>query len=540
MADFGYDISDYNAIDPMYGTMDDFVSLQKKLKSMGIKIIMDFVPNHSSDEHKWFKKSVEKIDPYTDYYVWRDGKCDTNNSRIPPNNWQSLFSIPAWTWNEQRGQYYLHQFVPKQPDLNYRNEELVKKMKKNLKFWLDLGVDGYRIDAVPFLFEDLQFLDEPRIPEELAKKEKTPYLQYYHLYTKDLPETYDMVYQFRDVLDEYKSRDGKTRVMVTESYTSIKNTMRYFGNETHLGAHISFNFEFIEKLNDSSNAAKFNDVVYNWLDNMPDGKCANWVIGNHDRPRAATRFGSEMVDAMNMLTMLLPGAAFTYMGEEIGMSDSAIRWDQTVDPRGLNAGPDDFRTRSRDPVRTPYQWDATANAGFTRASSTPWLPVNPNYWRLNLDAQRQQQRSHYAVYKALARLRKTRTVQRGSFEGRPLSEWVYAFTRSLPSEETYLVVMNVGSEEERVDLSGWPTLVNNETWLVHTPSVNSQYSIGHSLKTNGFTMRPKSAMVLCNRKNALVSSSSSSSTSSLYQSSLMFSVAMFVAAFGYSHMLAKQ
>ncbi|XP_026811817.1 maltase 2-like isoform X1 [Rhopalosiphum maidis] len=540
MADFGYDISDYNAIDSVYGTMDDFVSLQKKLKSLGIKIIMDFVPNHSSDEHEWFKKSVEKIYPYTDYYVWRDAKCDENNLRIPPNNWQSLFSNSAWTWNEQRGQYYLHQFDPKQPDLNYRNKELVTEMKNNLRFWLDLGVDGYRVDAVPFLFEDSQFLDEPKKPEELAKKEKNTYDRYYHDYTMDLPETYDMISQFRDVFEEYKLKDGKTRVMITEAYTTIENTIRYYGNKTNLGAHMPFNFGLIERLNDSSNAAKFNDAVNSWLDIMPDGKCANWVIGNHDQPRVATRFGSEMVDAMNMLNMLLPGVAFTYMGEEIGMSDTAVRWDQTVDPRGLNAGPDGFRILSRDPARSPYQWNATAHAGFTAASSKPWLPVNPNYWKLNLDAQRKQHCSHYTVYKRLARLRKTRTVQRGSFEGRALSEWVYAFTRSLPSEETYLVVINVGSEEERVNLmSSWPTAAKDETWVVHTPSVNSQFSIGHSLKTSEFTMRPKSAMVLCNKRHSLVLSSSSSSTSSLSSSSLMYPIAMFVVALSYSYILVK-
>ncbi|XP_025200461.1 maltase 2-like [Melanaphis sacchari] len=478
MADFGYDISDYNAIDSVYGTMDDFVSLHKKLKSLGIKIILDFVPNHSSDEHEWFEKSVKKIHPYTDYYVWRDAKYDTNNSRIPPNNWQSLFSNSAWTWNEQRGQYYLHQFDPKQPDLNYRSKELVKEMKNNLRFWLDLGIDGYRVDAVPFLFENLQFLDEIRKPEELAKKEKNTYEQYYHDNTMDLPETYEMISQFRDVIEEYKLRDGKTRVMITEAYTTLENTMRYYGNETTLGAHMPFNFGLIEKLNDHSNATQFNTAVNNWLDNMPDGKCANWVIGNHDQPRVATRFGSEMVDAMNMLNMLLPGAAFTYMGEEIGMLDTAVRWDQTVDPRGLNAGLDGFRILSRDPARSPYQWNASVNAGFTVASSRPWLPVNPNYWKLNLDAQRKQHCSHYTVYKRLTRLRKTQTIQRGSFEANVLSEWVYAFTRSLPSEETYLVVMNVGSEDEFVNLSDWPIAVKEETWLVHTPSLNSQFSIG--------------------------------------------------------------
>ncbi|XP_001943317.1 maltase A1 isoform X1 [Acyrthosiphon pisum] len=530
MADFGYDISDYNMIDPVYGTMDDFISLQKKLQSLGIKIILDFVPNHSSDEHEWFKKSVDKIMPYKDYYVWRDGKCDDNSSITPPNNWQSLFSNSAWTWNKKREQYYLHQFDRKQPDLNYRNKDLVKEMKNNLRFWLDLGVDGYRVDAVPFLFEHPDFLDDIRKPEELAKKEKNTYEQYYHPYTMDLDETYDMISQFRDVMEEYKLRDGKTRVMITEAYTSMENTMRYYGDETSLGAHMPFNFGLIDRLNEYSNATKFNEAINNWLDNMPEGKCANWVIGNHDNPRVATRFGGEMVDAMNMLNMLLPGAAFTYMGEEIGMSDTVIRWEQTVDPRGRNAGPDGFRTLSRDPARSPYQWNASANAGFTVSSSKPWLPVNPNYWKLNLDAQRKQHCSHYTVYKRLAKLRKTRTVQRGSFDGRELSQWVYAFTRSLPSAETYLVVMNVGSEDERVDLSNWPTLEKDQTWLVHTPSVNSQYSIGYSLKTNGFTLRPKSAMVLCNKRHP---SSSSSTTPSISPSSLVFPVAMFVVALSF-------
>ncbi|KAF0766707.1 maltase A1-like [Aphis craccivora] len=181
----------------------------------------------------WISQLIIQVMNTNDYYIWRDAKCDKNNLRIPPNNWVI-------------------------------NKELVKEMKKDLRFWLDLGVDGYRIDAAPFLFEDLQFLDEPRKPEELVKKEKNTYFHYYHLYTKDLPET----------LGTCSKRLNTSCVMITESYTSIKNTMRYYGNETNLGAHISFNFELIERLNDYSNTAKFNDAVNNWLDNMPDGKCA--------------------------------------------------------------------------------------------------------------------------------------------------------------------------------------------------------------------------------------------------------------------------
>lgn len=240
--------------------------------------------------------------------------------------------------------------------------------------------------------------------------------------------------------------------MITEAYTNLKNTMRYYGNETNLGAHLPFNFGLINNLNDQSNATNFNYAVNSWLENMPKGKSANWVvitihksdcrivaayqsdhslffqIGNHDNPRVATRFGSEMVDAMNMLNLLLPGSTFTYMGEEIGMEDTNVRWDQTVDPRGLNAGQDGYRILSRDPARSPFQWDASVNSGFS-SNSTTWLPVNPNYWRLNLDTQKKGNWSHYSVYKRLTKLKKTRAIQHGTFGGYVLSKWVYAFSR---------------------------------------------------------------------------------------------------------------
>ncbi|XP_025411875.1 maltase 2-like [Sipha flava] len=492
MADFGYDISDFNQVDATFGTMEDFMSLQKKLKSLGIKIILDFVPNHTSDEHEWFKKSEQKIDPYTDYYVWKSAKIHRNGFKELPNNWQSVFSNSAWAWSDERKQYYLHQFHSKQPDLNYRNPELVEDMKNNMRFWLDRGIDGYRLNSVSNLVEDSKFLDEPKKPEEIAEKEKNTHKQYYHPYTMDLPETYGMVKQFKDIMEEYKQRDGKTRVLIIEAHTSINNTMKYYGTDP--GAYLPFNFGLITKLNDGSNASDFNDAVYTWLENLPRGKWPNWVIGNHDNHRVATRMGPEMVDAMNMLNLLLPGTAFTYMGEEIGMEDARVRWNQTVDPMGLNVGRDGYRELSRDPERSPYQWNADVSAGFTVVSST-WLPVNPDYWHLNLAAQKQRSHSHYTVYKRLTALRRTRTMRKGAFEGHVLSEWVYAFSRSLKGAETYLVVLNVGSQYERVDLSSL-SIIKEENLMVHTSSVNSQYSIRDTLNTTNFEMRPKSALVL--------------------------------------------
>ncbi|XP_025411858.1 maltase 2-like [Sipha flava] len=511
MADFGFDISDFYQVDSIYGTNEDLISLQKKLKSLGIRIILDFVPNHTSDEHEWFKKSVQKIDPYTDYYVWRDAKIDQNGWNLPPNNWQSLFSKSAWTWNEKRKQYYLHQFSPKEPDLNYRNKELVEEIKNNLRFWLNHGIDGYRVDAVSYLFEDSRFLDEPRKPEEIASKEKNTYKQYYHIYTMDLSETYDMINQFRDVIEEYNQKDGTTRVLIIGAYTSNNITTTHYSNDTDPGTHLPFNFGLIDKLNDESNAANFSNAVYSWLDNIQLGIWPIWVIGNHDYRRVANRFGSEMVDAMNMLNLLLPGTAFTYMGEEIGMEDARVRWDQTVDPMGLNAGADGYLKASRDPERSPFQWNADISAGFTAGPRT-WLPVNPNYWRLNLAAQQQQPRSHYAVYRRLTELRRTRTLQRGAFEGHVLSEWVYAFSRTFQGTETYLVVINLGSGYETVDLSDLQ-VIKEQHVLVHTSSVNSEYSVGDTINKNGFKMRTKSALVLTTDKKVSTSSAASSVSS---------------------------
>lgn len=285
MADFGYDISDFFDIQPEYGTMADFEKLLARGKELGIKIILDFVPNHSSDENEWFKKSVNRDVGYEDFYVWHDGYPDPNNSsnRLPPSNWLSAFRKSAWEWNTKRKQFYLHQFAAKQPDLNYRSPIVVEAMKSVLRFWLNKGVAGFRIDAVPWLFESLPdkngvlpdepksgFTDDPDNPSYLK-----------HIHTQDLDETLDMVYQWRKVLDDFKSEHGgDTRVMMTEAHSTIDIVMKYYGDgHGRDGSHIPFNFQMLPHINPSpQNAYELVRIVKLWLDNMPLGRTANWVV----------------------------------------------------------------------------------------------------------------------------------------------------------------------------------------------------------------------------------------------------------------------
>ncbi|XP_067013714.2 maltase A1 [Anabrus simplex] len=492
MVDFGYDISDFRDIDPVYGTMEDFISLKDKMKELGIKLVMDFVPNHSSDQHEWFKMSVKKVEPYTDYYVWVDGKIDPKTGeRQPPNNWISVFGGSAWKWNEERGQYYLHQFAVAQPDLNYRNPAVVKEMNDVLRFWLELGVDGFRIDAVPFLFEDDQLQDEQRSDVETALPTDHSYLQ--HDLTQNLEETYDLVKQWRQLVDQESAKDGITRAMMIEAYAPIENTMKYYGNSSEPGGHFPFNFLLITELRKGFTAQNVEDVINQWMDNMPPGGWPNWVVGNHDNKRVASRFGKDLVDAVNMLVMMLPGTAVTYNGEEIGMEDTFISWEQTKDPQALNAGEERYELFTRDPERTPFQWNDSTSAGFSTNPQT-WLPVNPNYKTLNLEAQLLEPWSHYQVYKHLVATRSADTIQKGGLFVKALSDAVLAFVRELEGSDTYVVVMNLGKERKIADLTVFDSLYQSLT--VHIPSSNSGFHQGQSVATSKINLPPGAALVL--------------------------------------------
>ncbi|KAF5284654.1 hypothetical protein FQR65_LT13485 [Abscondita terminalis] len=472
--DFGYDISDFRDVDPLFGTMDTFKELVQKAKAKGLRVVLDFVPNHSSNLHDWFNKSENSVPGYEDYYIWKDG--DPNK---PPNSWTSYFHGPTWTYSQIRKQWYFHQFSYGQPDLNYRNPKVVQEMKDVLVFWLDLGVDGFRIDIITALFEDINYPDGPENE---------------WFYRNDQPETYDMVYQWRALLDEYqKTHGGDTRVMMTESYSDAAQLFPYYGNATHEGAHFPFNFWFINHLNKDSSAGDIKSVIDQWVNGIPKKYTANWVLGNHDQHRVATRYGSQRIDGLNMIAMLLPGVAVTYNGEEIGMENGEVSWDQGWDPQGCNGNPEDWEKNSRDFERTPYQWDDSVNAGFNEGFKT-WLPVSSKYTTVNLAAQLTNDlKSHYRIYQELVKLRQTDTLKFGDLKTIALSSNVLVIVRNLQGNSSYVVVVNVGGDSVVADLSGsgLPSQL-----IVKIPSVQSLKNPGSAVSANAISLVGNEALVL--------------------------------------------
>lgn len=334
--DFGYDISNFTDVDEDYGTLADFDRLVAKARSLRLKVILDFVPNHSSHEHEWFEKSERRIEPYDEYYVWRDARV-INGARRPPNNWLSVFQGSAWEWSPTRGQYYLHQFAVGQPDLNYRSAALQREMRGVLTFWLDRGVEGFRIDAINHMYEDARFLDEPK--SNVSGLPDDDYDTLDHIYTRNLPETYEVLESWRKLLDG-RSTSTDTKMILTEAYADLNHTARYY----EAGSNVPFNFMFIADLKNTSEAADFKLFIDRWMNHVPDGPSyvANWVVGNHDNHRAASRFGVKRADQLSMLTTVLPGVSVIYNGDEIGMVDRPFTYAETVDPAGCNAGPDRY------------------------------------------------------------------------------------------------------------------------------------------------------------------------------------------------------
>ncbi|BFG05999.1 maltase A2 [Drosophila madeirensis] len=444
MSDFGYDISNFTDIDPIFGNLDDFDALIVEAKSLGVKIILDFVPNHSSDENEWFEKSFNRVDGYDDFYVWHDGRVNAETGeREPPSNWVSVFGGPQWTWHETRQQYFLHQFQVKQPDLNFTNPMVREHMLQVLKFWLDRGVDGFRIDAVPHIYEyrnaDGSYSDEP-----VSGWGSNPdaYDYHDHIYTKDQPATVELMYEWRAFLDQYRAENGgDSRVLLAEAFSSVETLSAYFGNGTHLGTQLPMNFQLMYLSGYSSARDVVNSIDY-WMNTMwKEHQTANWVVGNHDTNRVADRMGAHKVDLLNVIVSALPGASITYYGEEIGMSNVDVEC--TGDT-----------CEDRDGERTPMQWTAGQNADFTQGQST-WLPLNPDYERFNVQTERGVARSSLNIFKGMQALKSSSAFQafkqEGGFSYEAITEQVLQIIRTNKYSEEYRILVNMGNGLEIVE-----------------------------------------------------------------------------------------
>lgn len=284
MVDFGYDISNFCEIHEEYGTMKDFNELVDACKNHGLRLVLDFVPNHSSSEHEWFIKSENREPGFENFYIWHPGKFDeVSKKMLPPNNWISAFRYSSWTWSPIRKEFYYHKYHKKQPDLNYRNPQVVEEMNNVLLFWLHKGVSGFRIDAISNLFEkqnpDGSFPDEPQSKNKNCDENDHCFLK--HIYTRYQDETYEMVYKWRQLVDDFAASYALDPiVLMTESFEPIDLNMRYYGNGSVDGSHVPFNFELIKVVNVNSTAEDYKTIVEQWLDKMPTSYQANWVVSS--------------------------------------------------------------------------------------------------------------------------------------------------------------------------------------------------------------------------------------------------------------------
>jgi alpha-glucosidase len=439
MADFGYDVSDYTSVDPLFGTMGDFDALLAEARRRGIRLILDFVPNHTSDEHPWFLESRSSRDsPKRDWYVWADPK----DGGGPPNSWESMFGAePAWEWDEKTGQYYLRTFHKKQPDLNWRNAEVREAMYGVMRFWLERGVDGFRIDVLSFLIKDDLLRDNPPKPD--WRPGDPPWAKQIRLYSEDRPEVRQVVREMRSVADEY---DG--RVLIGEIYLPTEKLMAYYGEELD-GLHMPFNFGFVD-LSEDWGAETVRRMAEEYEAALPEGAWPNWVLGNHDGPRIASRVGCAQARVAQMLLLTLRGTPTLYYGDEIGMQDVEVPPHRARDPQGLRSP-----GYGRDNARTPMQWDASPNAGFCPEGAEPWLPVAENYREANAAAQREDPRSMLSLVKRLLALRRGfPALSAGSYRSLDAGgdEDVFAYLRE-DGAERVLVALNFGGGHQSVDLS---------------------------------------------------------------------------------------
>lgn len=433
MADFGYDVSDYCDVHPLFGTLRQFDALVEALRQRGLRLILDYVPNHTSDRHPWFVESrSSRTNAKRDWYLWRDPARGGG----PPNNWLSQFGGSAWELDARTGQYYYHAFLKEQPDLNWRNPEVRAAMYDVLRFWMRRGVDGFRIDVLWHLIKDDRWRDNP--PNPRFKPGDPPHHSQIPLYTADRPEVQGIVTQLRRVVDEFEDR-----VIIGEIYLPIERLVAYYGASLD-GVHLPFNFQLLQA---RWNARGIASLIDQYEDALPADGWPNWVLGNHDNPRIASKLGLAQARVAAMLLLTLRGTPTLYYGDELGMLDVQIPSDRVRDPfernvPGIGMG--------RDPERTPMQWSASDYAGFSTVE--PWLPVSDDYTVVNVAAQSADPHSLLTLYRRLLALRREcDALCIGSYEPVAMTDDLVAYIRK-SGGESLLIALNLGAQPHDLSL----------------------------------------------------------------------------------------
>lgn len=482
MKDFGYDVADYTGVDPVFGTMEDFDTLLREAHARGLRVILDFVPNHSSDEHPWFLESrMSATNPRRDWYLWHNPLPPGDDWKPAweryPNNWMSHFGGPAWEWDQRTEQFYLHSFLKEQPDLNWRNTAVREAMYNAMRFWLAKGVDGFRMDVLWLLIKDAEFRNNPPNPEYHGGMHD--FAATLPVYNSNRPETHEVVAEMRGLMDSYgatlpepaaasaantiknplqKKSARSHRVLIGEIYLPLQELVQYYGMPVQRGpaqlpaperqelngANLPFNFHLIQT---EWKASAIAEIIRRYEQLLPPGGWPNYVLGNHDQPRLASRVGAKQARVAGMLLLTLRGTPTMYYGDELGMQDVPISPAQVRDPAEKN---EPGKGRGRDPERSPMLWVNAPNAGFTTPKATPWLPLESDWATKNAAAQRSDAKSMLTLYRKLLALRRQHdTLHAGSISDVSAEGNVLRYVRrALPDGEStdFQVLLNLGSE----------------------------------------------------------------------------------------------
>nr|WP_298250427.1 alpha-amylase family glycosyl hydrolase [uncultured Halomonas sp.] len=440
MDDFGYDVADYRDVDPMFGTLDDFRALVDRAHALGLRVIIDQVLSHSSDRHAWFQESrQDRTNPRADWYVWADPEPDGN----PPNNWMAAFSGRAWTFDARRRQYYLHNFLPSQPDLNFHHPEVQQAQLDNLRFWLELGVDGFRFDVVNYYFHDRALTDNPPMP--LARVQPgNPQSYQFQQHNIEQPENLAYLERVRALLDEYP---GSTTVGEIGGNDPLPTMAAYTAGDSRL--HMAYTFDLLDSTGD---ARELHEVLARFRE-LGDDTWPCWALSNHDVERSASSWGQTR--ALLALTVLcsLRGSLCLYQGEELGLPEAELAFEDLQDPFGINLWPE---VKGRDGCRTPMVWDETANGGFSADGVATWLPVDPRHRPLAVARQAQDTDS---LLNRVRRLLKQRAgsdvLRRGDqrlIAPEALPDGVFGVIRTL-GERRLLCLAHLGHGDTPADIS---------------------------------------------------------------------------------------
>lgn len=524
MKDGGYDIDDYTAMNPLFGSMEDFENLLSGLKQRSMRLVVDFVPNHSSNQHKWFKCSeralidVENCGKYKDYYVWSNS-TRFNNSR--PTNWISLFGgETAWRWSDIRKEFYLHQFLPEQPDLNLRNPLVREEFKEIARFWLRKGVDGLRVDAVLHFLEDtINWRDEPTDP--MWRPHWDPYDRLLHIYTRSMSESATIVKDWFEVANEQEFRH-RDPVIITEAYDSIPKLVEYYGkNEYERYTHMPFDFELF-KLNERTLEPNFVEkTIVGWLNatrelNWPDERGAIspwtcWVTGNHDNKRPVNRVGDRNADVYKWIAYLAPGVPVAYYGDEIGMHDANFN---SIPLSTVHEG-----EPTRLIFRSPMAWNSDEPAGGFSTSHSIWMPMNINYKTNNVESfSKSNEKNHLNNFIQLQEIRKNHIdiLTFGDlvfFKNRPLeSSMIFAMARTHERFGNLLLLANFDTYEKQIvhlmkRVSEFRQIVQEPpkngkilmlNYLTHDTSTSERHLLreGEQVDIQGLVLAPNQAVII--------------------------------------------